>query len=134
MPIPVVHAIDAGGKELCSELLAPLFVTLAPGFEAGADELRLQATRAEGHDFQIVCSYIRGGATFPLSVAAGYHPWITSSRIRIICGMSILPDIPHQDGSMTVRFGERTISVRVQVTAENGTEIMKYQPMWDRNR
>jgi len=47
--------------------------------------------------------------------------------------MSIMPDIPHQEGSMTVRFGERTISVRVQVTAEDGTEIMKFQPMWDRS-
>src|SRR5207244_3664221 len=113
MRTPVLHAVDEHGKEVLKELLTPLFATLGPGFEAGAEELRVQATRTEEHDFQVVCNYVRGGATFPLSVSAGYHPWITSSRIRIVCGMSIMPDIPHQDGKMTVRLGARIIPVGV---------------------
>ena len=131
MRTPVLHAVDKHGKEVLRELLTPLFATLAPGFEAGAEELRVEAARTEGPDFQILCCYVRGGATFPLSVAAGYHPWITSSRIRIVCGMSIIPDIPRQDGKITVRWGERIITVVVQVLAEGGKEIMLFRPTWN---
>src|SRR6266446_489671 len=38
-------------------------------------------------------SRVKGSDSFPLCVAEGYEPWITSSRIRILCDMSIRPDL-----------------------------------------
>ena len=127
----VLHALNADGKEVMGELLAPLFATLAPGFEARAEELRVEAIRSQQPDFEVACSYIKGGVSFSLPVAKGYHPWIGSSRIRILCRMSIVPDIPCQDGKMTVRLGERTITLKVQVMAKQGREVMSFRPIWD---
>ena len=125
--------MDADGKEVLRELLAPLFATLAPGFEAGAEELRMEATHQQRSDFLVAGRYVSGGASFSLTIAARYHPVIASSRIRILCGMSIMPDIPRQEGRMSVRLGERTISVGVQVVADSGREIMLFRPEWDRS-
>ena len=127
----VLHALNADGEEVLGDLFTPLFVTLAPGFEASAEELRVEVTHSQHTDFEIACSYIKGGSSFCMSVAKGYHPSITSSRIRILCGMSIMPDVPRQDGKMTVRFGERTIGVNVQVIAETGRGVMVFRPIWD---
>jgi len=56
----VPHAVNADGKEVLKELLTPLFITLAPGFEARADELRVDVTHAEHQASAVACSYIKG--------------------------------------------------------------------------
>ena len=99
---PDLYLLNAEGKEVLRELLAPLFSTLAPGFEARAEELRMEATGLRQPAFEVACCYFKAGTSFPLTVTEGYHPWIVSSRIRILCGMSILPDVPRQDGRMPV--------------------------------
>jgi len=60
---PNLHAVDADGKEVLGELLGFLFATLALGFEAGAEELRLEATRPQRSDVLVMGSYVRGGAS-----------------------------------------------------------------------
>ena len=123
-----LHVLDADGKEVLKDLFVPLFTTLAPGLDSRAEEL--EVAHLQGPPFAVDCRYTKGGASFPLSVAAGYHPAITSSRIRIICGMSIMPDVPRQNGKMKIRLGSQTITINVQVHAEKERELMLFQPIW----
>jgi hypothetical protein len=129
MPDLDLHVLDADGKEVLRDLFVPLFTTLVPGLDARAEELEI--AHLHGPPFAVACRYIKGGASFRLSVAAGYHPAISSSRIRIICGMSIMPDVPRQGGKMAIRLGNQTITMKVQVIAEKKREVMLFQPIWN---
>lgn len=125
-----LHAVNPEGKQVLEELLAPMFSTLEPGFSAAADELRWEADHSAEPHFDVRCSYRCADRYTPLPVHPEFHPWIASSRMRILCGMSIRPDVSEQAGSLRVRVDGRVVAVAVRITVEGSREIVSFSPIW----
>lgn len=123
----ILYAVDPDGKEILKPLLGPFFITLLPAFENRADEIEIRANRA--NISEIVIGYKKGSQTTQLSPAASFHPFITSSRIRLISGMTIEPD-KAQKGKMRVHYNKAILTIEVEIELENSLEILRLRPIW----
>jgi hypothetical protein len=123
-----LYAIDDNGKELLSSVLAPFWKTVFTAFLNKSNEIIIRANRLEARDVDI--RYQKEGAFVTLTPSDGFHPFISSSRIRMISGMVIAPDIS-QHGNIRVRFEKMILSVDIQIEVENNDEILRLKPQWE---
>ena len=59
-----------------------------------------------------------------------FHPFVTSSRIRILAGLSISPDAEKQTGQIRVCFNDNMLNVNVEVEIKSNVEILLLKPFW----
>src|SRR5882762_10075192 len=98
-----LHAVDESGKEVITSLLKPLFSILVAAFINHAEEIEIRANQSDSKE--VFIDYQKDNQRIPLTPTKDFHPFITSSRIRIISGMSIEPDL-QQKGEMRVQFNK----------------------------
>ncbi|MDB6016881.1 MAG: hypothetical protein JWR19_1370 [Pedosphaera sp.] len=125
----VLHAVNEDGTRVLVQILTPFFATLLPGFTDRAEEIRLSVFLAETGAHIVSVNYVKRGATFPLKPQMGFDPPVALRRIRILSGMSILPNL-NQTGKMQVRFGDVHMPIDVQLAAEAKRETLILRPQW----
>lgn len=122
-----LYAVDEQGKRLLGSLLEPFWQTISSAFLNKANEVMVRANQSDPRDVNIV--YQKKGEIVPLKPMEGFHPFISSSRIRIISGMSIIPNIS-QTGKMRVRFNEDFLTIDVKIDVKDSFEIVSLRPQW----
>jgi hypothetical protein len=122
-----LYAVNESGKEVITSLLEPLFSILLAAFINHAEEIEIRASQSGSKE--VFIDYQKENQRIPLTPTKDFHPFITSSRIRIISGMSIKPDL-QQKGEMRVQFNKTILLVGVEVALENEWEILRFKPHW----
>jgi hypothetical protein len=122
----VLYAIDESGSEVLASLLKPLFSTLLPAFLNRAEVITVCANLTNSSEVNV--DYEREGRIISLIPAKDFHPFVTSSRIRIISGMSIVPE-PFQKGKMRICFGKDILTVDVEIEVTKDSEILRLKPL-----
>lgn len=82
-------AIDKNGSPLLESVLTPFFTTVFPAFFRKADWIRIRSNLATG---EVQANYAKEKRITRLIPSDGFQPFVASSRIRILAGLSISPD------------------------------------------
>lgn len=122
-----LYAINENGQKILGPLLEPFWKTVFCAFLNKADEVTVRANRENASDMDV--KYQKGEEIFHLTPAEGFHPFITSSRIRIISGMAITPDLV-QNGKMRVKFNGDVLIIEAKIEVEKGNEKLRLIPQW----
>jgi hypothetical protein len=122
----ILSAIDESGNEVITSLLNPLFSTLLPAFQNRAEEMTVCANLTNAGEVSV--DYKKEGRKISLVPAKDFRPFITSSRIRIISSMSIVPE-KHQNGKMRIRFNKEVLPVDVEIESTKDFEILRLKPL-----
>jgi hypothetical protein len=123
-----LYAIDEQGDRLLGSVLEPFWKTISSAFSNKANVITVRANRLNAGDVDV--NYQKEGKIVPLSLANDFHPFISSSRIRIISGMVINPNLT-QTGKVRVRFGKDVLTLDVKIEIENDYEILRLKPHWE---
>ena len=128
----VINVVNEEGKDILTKLLKPFFSTIEPAFFEHASEIILEAPILNKGDKQLEASvsFKKDGRTYALKIDENYHPLITSSRIKIIAGISIALIDGIKNGKMRIRYDKELINVKVQTILRDNHETVILIPQW----
>lgn len=110
--------IDRNRKVLDYPIFKPLLQVLLPALTADAEEIRIGYSRIQPEG--ISGAYTKNGKRFPLAIEPPFHWGDVFARVKIIAGLSILPE-KHQTGEIFFEFNGRVIRFSMETT-ENENE------------
>ena len=115
------------GTEFPNAIMQPLLDTIYPALGQKAEEIIVRANLNNAADISV--SWRRGPKSLLLGVAKDFHPFIASSRLRILAGMSIVHDLTQQ-GSLRLRIGKEDVNVLMRVFIDDNYEVVVLRPRW----
>jgi len=121
MKTPGTFIITEAGEKTSAPVFQPLFLTVWPALKNKATGIHFVSDGSN-----VSAEYLNEGKSVPLKVHKDYHPAVTFSRIRIACGMSIVPQ-ELQAGAMQIGFDghHADVSVEIKTAVEGESMLMK---------
>jgi hypothetical protein len=120
--------VDDKNNPVLESLLSPFWETILPAFQKKAKEIQIHSNRSNADDVSI--QFQQNEQVTLLKQSKDFHPFVTSSRIRIILGVTVNVD-SSQSGKMRVRFNEKIMNVNVRIETLDNFEILTLNPEWD---
>jgi len=111
---------EGAGQRLA--VLEPFFRTILPAVKQKADEITMSTNLSDSSEVSLEAR--KGSQTSQLSPDPEFHPLISSSRLRILSGMSIMPSESVQHGKVYVDIDDQQITLNLTVRVEQGKEIV----------
>ena len=108
-------------------VLEPFFRTVAPALEQNVDEITMTANLSDSRDGSILAR--KGTQTFQLTPDPEFHPFVSSSRLRILSGMSIVPTEEIQQAMLPLEIDGQHMTFNLTVRVEHGNEILTIHPV-----
>jgi len=130
MASPNLNAVCKDGAALHMPVLEPLFASLRPAFVEEADEICISARLGDDWAKDLVMQYSKHGRLVELAPHTDFHPFVCSSRIRILAGIPIQPVAGTQTGQIRVNYGGRCLDVSVRITLQGDRETIVLVPLW----
>src|SRR5258707_15172279 len=94
-----LYAVDERGHPVLEQQLEPFFSSLLPALVAKAEEIEIRASLSSN---LVEMFYLKGGQTWLMAPARNFQPFVASSRIRILAGMSVSTQHKKQYGAIRI--------------------------------
>jgi hypothetical protein len=124
--------VNVNGDDILAKLLRPFYSTIEPAFLEHGSQIILEAAipKENGERPEASAYYTKDGGKHVLGIDVDYHPFITSSRIKIIAGISIALTEGTKHGQMRIRFGKELLAISVQTILKGNHETVILTPDW----
>ena len=129
----ILDCINKDGEVVRFGPLQPFLRTIEPAFQQRASEISFETFISEDRNEipKTTAWYKKDGHKFKLVVAEGFHPLITSSRLKIMAGMSIALNQGTTESKIHLRFGSDVIDVNMQIRLSGSYETIILSPDWN---
>jgi hypothetical protein len=121
-----IYAVNKDGSPILESILKPLFSSLRPALLDKAEQIEVRANLTSQSCEMFYC---KGQARRSLIPDPEFHPFITSSRIKILAGIS-LSAASKQAGVIRIFFVNDILEVAVDIETDNELEIVRLKPKW----
>jgi hypothetical protein len=125
-----VKFVNQGGECLEVGVLGPFLQAVLPALVSRAEEIRVSANLSDATDLSV--EWQKEGQTFPVLANRDFHPFVTSSRLRILAGISLIPREETQAGTLRMKIDREEIVLELRISRQRGREIVLLRPRWEK--
>ena len=126
-----LYAVDERGNPVLEQLLEPFFSSLLPALVAQAEEIEIRASLTSS---LVEMFYYKRGQTWLMAPARNFKPFVASSRIRILGGMSAPKQHEKQYGTIRIFCFNILLDINLEIAVRDDTESLCLKPAWPANK
>src|SRR6266404_3099885 len=113
-----LYAVDERGHPVLEQLLEPFFSSLLPALVAKAEQIEIRACFSSN---LVEMLYLKGGQTWLMAPARNFKPFVASSPIRILGGISASTQHKKQYGTIRIFCFNSLLDINLEIDVQNGT-------------
>ena len=126
-----LYAVDERGHPVLEQLLEPFFSSLLPALVARAEEIEIRSSFSSN---LVEMLYLKAGQIWLLAPARNFQPFIVSSRIRMLAGLSASTQHKKQYGTIRIFCLNSLLDINLEIDVGDDAESLCLKPAWPANK